>query len=73
MIEFTHEAASDATQMAIKDIRSNMNKQCFLSGISTILRDTIKLADKETPIYVLLAVVLATIVLALTLESTLCL
>ncbi len=70
MIEFTHEAASDATQMAIKDIRSNMNKQCFLSGISTILRDTIKLADKETPIYVLLAVVLATIVLALTLEST---
>ena len=70
MIEFTHEAASDATQTAIEDIRGIMNKQCFLSGMSAILRDTIKLADKETPIYVLLAVVLATIVLALTLEST---
>ncbi|GKX30424.1 hypothetical protein SH1V18_29040 [Vallitalea longa] len=70
MIEFTHESASDETQTAIKDIRGIMNKQCFLSGMSAILRDTIKLADKETPIYVLVAVILAVIVLALTLEST---
>ncbi|MCT4598497.1 MAG: MMPL family transporter [Vallitalea sp.] len=70
MIQFTNESSSDETQQAIKDIRGLLNKQCFLSGISAIIRDTIDLADRETPIYVLLAVVLATIVLALTLEST---
>lgn len=70
MIQFTSESSSDDTQGAIKEIRGLLDKQCYLSGIAAIIRDTIDLADKETPIYVLLAVVLATIVLALTLEST---
>ncbi|WP_141706174.1 efflux RND transporter permease subunit [Caloranaerobacter ferrireducens] len=69
-IQFENEAASDETQKAIEDIRKVLNKQCFLSGMSAIVKDTIDLADRETPIYVLLAVVLAVIVLALTLEST---
>lgn len=70
MIEFSNPGSSDETQDAIVEIRELMNDQCFLSGMSVILRDTIDLADKETPIYVLLAVVLAFIVLALTMEST---
>lgn len=70
MIQFENGAASDETQRAIENIRKVINKQCFLSGMSAIIKDTIELADRETPIYVLLAVVLAVIVLALTLEST---
>ncbi len=70
MIEFTHQGSSDETQEAIKAIRGLLDERSFLSGMSVILRDTIDLADRETPIYVLLAVVLAAIVLALTMEST---
>ena len=41
----------------------------FLSGMSAIVTDTKELAEKETPLYVLIAVVLAMIVLGLTMES----
>ncbi len=70
MIEFTNPASSDETQDAISEIRTVMNKQCFLSGTSVLIKDTVELADKETPIYVVLAVALAVLVLMLTLEST---
>lgn len=70
MIQFSNESSSDITQEAISEIRTILNKQCFLSGMAAVLKDTIELADEQTPIYVTLAVILATIVLALTLEST---
>ena len=38
--------------------------------MAAVLKDTVDLADKQTPIYVVLAVALATVVLMLTLEST---
>src|SRR5690606_7713039 len=52
------------------DIRSILDKQSFLSGMAAVLKDTVDLADQQTPIYVALAVALATVVLMLTLEST---
>lgn len=70
MIQFKEGGATEATQQSIANIRKIMNKQCFLSGMSAIIKDTIELADRDTPIYVALAVILAIIVLALTLEST---
>lgn len=70
MVQFTNEASSDITQNAITDIRKLLNKQCFFSGMGAVLKDTVELSDKQTPLYVGLAVVLAAIVLALTLEST---
>jgi len=70
MVQFSNKSSSDITQEAISEIRTILNKQCFLSGMSAVLKDTIELADRQTPIYVILAVILATIVLALTLEST---
>lgn len=70
MIKFENASSSDSTQNAIGEIRKVMNKQCFLSGTSALLKDTIELSDRETPIYILLAVVLAVIVLLLTLTST---
>lgn len=70
MINFDGDSSSPVTHKAIEDLRLVLNKQSFLSGMATILRDTRNLADQQTPIYVGLAVVLSIIVLMLTLEST---
>ena len=70
MIKFSNESSSDITEQAIVDIRGILDKQSFLSGMAAVLKDTVDLADKQTPIYVALAVALATVVLMLTLEST---
>lgn len=61
--------ASESTEKAIEEIRKITGKQAFLSGIAGVIKDTKDLADKETPIYVLIAVVLSIIILSLTMES----
>lgn len=68
-IFFDEGTSSDGTMEAISKIRGIAGKQCFLSGMSAIVTDTKELAEKETPLYVLIAVVLAMIVLGLTMES----
>lgn len=70
LIKFEEQSSSPLTQDAIVSIRKELNKQCFLSGAAAIARDTKDLSDKETPRYILLAVVLAVAVLMLTMEST---
>ena len=61
--------SDDKTLEAITDLRGVINKQCFISGMSAIVLDTKNLSDKETPIYVMLAVLLAIVVLSLTMDS----
>ena len=61
--------ASESTEKAIEEIRKITGKQAFLSGVAGVIKDTKDLADKETPIYVLIAVILSIIVLSLTMES----
>lgn len=68
-IFFDEGTSSDGTMDAIGEIRKLAGKQCFLSGMSAIVTDTKNLAEKETPLYVLIAVVLAVIVLGLTMDS----
>lgn len=68
-IFFDEGTSSDGTMEAIGEIRKLAGKQCFLSGMSAIVMDTKNLAEKETPLYVLIAVVLAVIVLGLTMDS----
>lgn len=68
-IIFDDTTSSDDTMDAIEEIRSISDKQCFLSGMSAVVVDTKKLSDKETPIYVLIAVVLSSIILGLTMDS----
>ena len=68
-IFFDEGPSSDGTMEAIGEIRKLAGKQCFLSGMSAIVTDTKNLAEKETPLYVLIAVVLAVIVLGLTMDS----
>jgi hypothetical protein len=68
-IIFDETTSSDGTMDAIEQIRKISNKQCFLSGMSAIVVDTKKLSEKETPVYVLIAVALSCVVLGLTMES----
>lgn len=68
-IFFDEGTSSDGTMEAIGEIRKLAGKQCFLSGMSAIVTDTKNLAEKETPLYVLIAVVLVVIVLGLTMDS----
>lgn len=68
-IIFDSTTSADETMDAIQDIRHISGKQCFLSGMSAIVTDTKNLAESEVVIYVIIAVLLSSIVLALTMES----
>ncbi|MBP5745534.1 MAG: MMPL family transporter, partial [Lachnospiraceae bacterium] len=66
---FDETTSADGTMEAIEKIRNITGEQCFLSGMSAVVTDTKDLSEKETPIYVLIAVVLAILVLGLTMDS----
>ena len=66
---FDESTSSDGTMGAIAEIRKLAGKQCFISGMSAIVTDTKELAESETPVYVLIAVLLSSIVLGVTMES----
>ncbi len=61
--------SADETMGAIEELRSLAGKQCFISGMSAVVTDTKNLSDRETPIYVCIAVALSSLVLALTMDS----
>ena len=69
LINFESASASDETGTAIKEIRSLMNKQCFLSGMSAVLTNTKDLADSQAPIYIAFAIFLALVVMSFTMDS----
>ena len=71
VIFFDSSMSSDETMNAIEELRSVADKQCYISGMSAVVTDTKNLSDKEVPIYVLIAVILAVIVLSLTMDSAL--
>lgn len=70
IIQYDHPGASEETMDAISQIRSICNEKCFLAGFSVVIKDTKDLVDKELPVFVALAVVLALCAMLLTLEST---
>lgn len=69
LISFEDTTASESTFSAINDIKDVTGKQCFLGGMSAIVEETKAVADKETPIYVGVAILLALVVLFLGMES----
>lgn len=70
IVKFSESSSSLKTMSAIDEIRKIESNQKYLSGISSLVKDTKDLIDKETPIYVGLAVALGLIILSLTNEST---
>lgn len=69
VVFFADTTSADETMEAIDEIRGITGEQCFISGMSAVVTDTRALSDKETPIYVIIAVILSCIVLALTMDS----
>ncbi len=63
-IFFDDSTSADSTMDAIHEIRSVTNEQCYLSSMSAVVTDIKDLSEKETPIYVLIAVILSCIVLS---------
>lgn len=68
-VMFDETTSADGTMEAIEEIRGLADKQVFLSGMSAIVTDTRKLSEKETPLYVLIAVILSVIVLGISMPS----
>jgi len=58
-IFFDTSTSSDDTMEAIRSIRSLAGKQCFVSGMSALVTDLKDLCEKEEPVYVGIAVILA--------------
>lgn len=61
--------SADETMDAIEELREIVQGRCYISGMSAVVTDTKNLSNQETPIYVLIAVVLAVVVLSLTMDS----
>lgn len=66
---FDTSMSSDETMDAIEELRDVAGEQCLISGMSAVVTDIKNLSDKETPIYVLIAVLLSSLVLAVTMDS----
>ena len=68
-IFFDDTTSSDDTMKAIQEVRDVTDNQCYIAGMSAVVTDTKTMAEKEAPFYVLVAVVLVCIVLAIFMDS----
>ena len=68
-IFFDDTTSSDDTMKAIQEVRDVTDNQYYIAGMSAVVTDTKTMAEKETPFYVLVAVVLVCIVLAIFMDS----
>lgn len=70
IVKFENSSSSSITMDAIDEIREISKGHGYLSGMSTIVKDTNAIIDKEMPFYILIAVSLMILVLSLTNTST---
>ena len=68
-IFFKEGTSSDATIHAVEQIRKLSDKQVHVSGMSAVVLDIQKLSESEAPIYVILAVILTCIVIAIFMDA----
>jgi predicted RND superfamily exporter protein len=61
--------SDDLTMEAVEQIRKVCGEQCFVSGMTALVVDLRDLCEKEEPIYVGLAVILACLAMLLLLDS----
>ncbi|MBR7044381.1 MAG: MMPL family transporter [Lachnospiraceae bacterium] len=66
---FDESTSGDGTMAAVEEIRRIAGKKVFLAGMTGVLVDTRDLSEAEAPIYVIIAVILATLVLMLSMDS----
>lgn len=68
-IFFDTSTSADETMEAISEIRKLMGKQCFVTGMSAMVTDLKELCETEEPVYVGLAVLCATVVMMIFMDS----
>ena len=68
-ITYDSSTSSDETMAAVTDIRKVLDSGCYLQGMSAVITDTKDLAEAEEPIYVALAVLLSSVILALSMDT----
>ncbi len=68
-VTYDSSTSSDDTMDAITEIRKGLDDGAYLQGMSAVVTDTRDVAEAEEPIYVLIAVVLSSIVLALSMDT----
>ena len=69
LVQHDPEPGADELMDAVHDIKALLRENEFVSGLSAIVEDTKALADNQAPIYIAIAVALALLVMALTMES----
>lgn len=66
---FDSSTSSDVTMEAIRNVRAICTENCYVSGMSALVTDLKELCEKEEPIYVGIAVVLALLAMLILLDS----
>ena len=66
---FDKATSADESLEAVVKIREIAGEQCFISGMTAIVEDIKDLTMKETTMYVVIAVILTSIILAVTMDS----
>ncbi len=66
---FDDTTSADSTLAAIDEMRAVTSKQCFISGMSAVTADMKHLTERESLIYAVIAVLLTSAVLVLTMDS----
>lgn len=69
IVTFDTSMSADETLEAIEEIRGLTNRQCLLSGMSSVVADIKKICNSEAIMYVVIAALLSALVLALTMDS----
>lgn len=68
-VSYTDDASSKDIIKSVKQIKKLLPENSYLSGISAMNSDTKEMTDRETPIYILIAVALAIITMMITMDS----
>ena len=66
---FDTSTSADETMDAVREIRTLAGEKCFVSGMSAMVTDLKDLCEREEPVYVGIAVLLATVAMMIFMDS----
>ena len=69
LVQYDSTDSTDDILRAVKQIKKLCNEKTFISGMSAITEDTKEIADKQAPVYVTVAVLLALVIMSFMMES----
>lgn len=69
LIFFSGGTSSDETLEALSELKEIANHRALIGGMTAVIADTKDLTEQEEPIYIVIAVLLSCLVLAITMDS----